>query len=70
MAAKKNRGEKISVVRDRQRKAAMPEVKALLKKHGRAPVVWCLNQLSEYDKKVERIKQLKKEASDLEHEIS
>lgn len=48
----------------------MPEVKKIVKKHGRTVVVWCINQLREYEKKVRQLEQLKKEAAKLEKEIS
>jgi hypothetical protein len=37
---------------DIDRTKAMPKVKTLVKKHGRTIVVWCINQLREYEKKV------------------
>ena len=55
---------------DADRKKAMPAVKKLVKKHGRNVVVWCINQLKEYEKKIKRLKELKKETSELEKEIN
>lgn len=55
---------------DADRGKAMPEVKKLVKKHGRTIVIWCINQLREYEKKVKQLAELKKEAEKLEKEIS
>lgn len=52
------------------RRNAMPTVKKLVKKHGRNVVVWCINQLKEYEKKINRLKELKKETVKLEKEIN
>lgn len=55
---------------DSDRAKAMPEVKKLVKKHGRTIVIWCINQLREYEKKIKQLVELKKEADKLEKEIS
>lgn len=68
-AAKKQKTESVTERRERLRKAAMPGVKALVKEHGREAVNWCVNQMKEYEKKVEKLKALKKETADLEREI-
>lgn len=52
-----------------KRDDAMPDVKRIVKKHGRTAVVWCINQLREYEKKVRQLSQLKAEAMRLEKEI-
>lgn len=54
---------------DADRSKAMPEVKKLVKKHGRKIVNWCINQLREYEKKVKQLAELKKEAEELEKEL-
>ena len=51
------------------RQAAMPEVKKLIKNHGRSAIVWCLNQLKEYEKKMRQLADLRKAAAALEKEI-
>lgn len=49
---------------------AMPEVKSLIKKHGRTVVGWCMGQLRDYEKKVKQLEKIKAEAAKLEKEIS
>lgn len=55
---------------DNRRTNAMPVVKQLVKKHGRNVIVWCINQLREYEKKVKQLETLKREAAKLEREIN
>lgn len=45
---------------------AMPEVKRLVKKYGRAAVARCLNNLKEHEKGLSRLKKLKQEVAALE----
>lgn len=51
------------------RERAMPQVKQLVKKFDRQTVGWCLNQLAEYERKVKRLKQAKKEVEQMESEL-
>lgn len=51
------------------REQAMPEVKRMVKKHGRNVISWCINQLKEYEKKVKQLDLAKKEVSRLEKDI-
>jgi hypothetical protein len=44
-----------------QAKAAMPEVKRLVKKFGRRAVSACLKKIADYDKEVAKLSALKKE---------
>lgn len=55
--------------RQQKREAAMPEVKRLVKEHGRQTVQWCVNQLHEYDKKVAKLAQIRAEARALARDI-
>lgn len=54
---------------DSDRNKAMPDVKKLVSKHGRTIIIWCLNQLREYEKKTEQLQQLKREAEKLESQL-
>lgn len=69
MKKKENLLPSVAQQRAQKREAAMPEVKSLVKEWGRETIQWCLNQLREYDKKVEQLKKLKKEARMLAKEI-
>lgn len=51
------------------RKAAMPDVKALVRKHGRAAVNGCLLQIRAHDKAVLKIERLRKEAAALARKL-
>ena len=55
--------------KDIDRAKAMTDVKKMLKKHSKTNIVWCINQLHEYEKKVKQLVELKKEAEKLEREI-
>jgi hypothetical protein len=67
--AKLTRSKKQSWL-DSDRAKAMPQVRQLVKRHGRTIVQWCVNQLRDYEKKVKQLSELKKEAEKLEKEIS
>lgn len=51
------------------RQAAMPEVKRLVKKHGRAAISWCLGNLRNHDSVLKKIAQLRQEATQLEKKL-
>lgn len=51
------------------RKAAMPEVKKLVKKYSRAAVYGCLMQIRAHDKAVQKIERLRKEAAALARKL-
>lgn len=51
------------------RAAAMPAVKALVRKYGRSNVAHCIGQLKDHEKTVERLNNLKKEVARLERTI-
>lgn len=51
------------------RKAAMPEVKRLVKKYGRSAVVNCIGKIREYEKSKDRLAALKREVAQLEKKI-
>lgn len=55
--------------KDFDRNKAMPDVKKMVSKHGRATIIWCLNQLKEYEKKTKQLQELKKEAEKLERQL-
>lgn len=69
MAKKEQNAPSFTQEREAKRAAAMPEVKRLVKQYGRDTIAWCVKQLHEYEKKVEKAKELKKELRDLEAEI-
>ncbi len=48
------------------RKQALPEVKKVVRKFGRNVVIWCVNQMRDYEKKVKQLEQAKKAVQDLE----
>lgn len=48
------------------RSAAMPEVKRLVKKHGRPAIAWCIGNLRNHDLLQKKIALLRREAADLE----
>lgn len=50
----------------RARKQALPEVKKVVKKFGRNVVIWCVNQMRDYEKKVKQLEQAKKAVQELE----
>lgn len=52
------------------RDAALPDVKALVKKHGPATIAWCLSKIREHDKKLKELTRIKAEAAKLERELS
>lgn len=49
--------------------SAMPEVKALVKKFGRAAVANCLTKIREYDREVGRLEKLKREIAEREAKL-
>lgn len=51
------------------REEAMPDVKKLVKKHGRVVIQHCINQLKDYESKVKQLEKLKKDTELLEAEI-
>ncbi len=51
-------------------KKAMPDVKKVVDKHGLVTVNYCLNQLKEYNRKSNKLAKMKKEAAELEKQIS
>ena len=51
------------------RSAAMPEVKRLVKKHGRAAVAWCVGNLRKHDQVLKKVALLRREAADLEKNL-
>ena len=52
-----------------QIKAAMPEVKALCKRHGRSTVRSCLERIYQYEKKAAQVEKLKAEAEELQRKL-
>ncbi len=59
----------ISKQQKEARDAAMPDVKKLVKTHGRTVVGWCVNQLAEYERKVNKVKQARAELKKMEAEL-
>lgn len=55
--------------RQSARKAAMPEVKKLVKRFGRATISSCLSQLRELDKQAQRLAALRKEVRELARKV-
>lgn len=51
------------------REAAMPEVKRLVKKFGRASVGYCLTKLRDRDKAAKKVADLKRELQRLEKNL-
>ena len=51
------------------RKAAMPAVKALVRRYGRSNIAHCIAQLKDHEKSVARLNELKKEVAKLERTI-
>lgn len=66
----KNKEKSFADIRQEKRNAVMPKVKDLVKEYGREPIIWCINQLREYEKKIEQLKKLKSEARILQKEIA
>lgn len=52
-----------------QAKAAMPEVKKLVKKYGRTAVNNCLLKIRDFEKSEAKLQALKKEVASLERKI-
>jgi len=50
-------------------KAAMPEVRALVKKHGRSIIRSCIERIYQYEKKATQVERLKAEADALEQKL-
>ena len=50
--------------------AAMPDVRALLKKHGRRAVSACLGKIAVFEKEKRKLDALKKEVSALEKRVT
>lgn len=50
-------------------KAAMPEVRALVRKHGRSIVRSCIERIYRYEKKAAQVEKLKAEAEGLEQKL-
>ncbi len=55
--------------RQRAKTNAIPDVKKLVKKHGRVIVQSCLNSIREHEVKVEKLETLKGEVEALEKEV-
>lgn len=51
------------------RKVAMPEVKKLVRRFGRATVAHCLAQLKEHENTITKIEALRREAARLEKTV-
>ncbi len=56
-------------LRNELRERAMPEVKRMVKKFDRPTLAWCLNQLAEYERKLNALKKAKKDVEKMEHEL-
>ena len=50
-------------------KAAMPEVRALCRKHGRSIVRSCIERIYAFEKKSAQVEKLKAEAEELERKL-
>ena len=55
--------------RKRTLSAAMPEVRALCEKHGRAIVMSCVTRIAQYEKKAAQVERLRQEAAALEKKL-
>lgn len=53
----------------KSREEAMPLVKALVKRFGRTSVQACLNALRDYEKKLKRLAEAKREVAALERDV-
>jgi len=51
-------------------KKAMPEVKKLVRKFGRTAINNCLIKLHEFEKKAERLEEIKREVKKLERDLN
>lgn len=54
---------------NQQRELAMPEVKRLVKKYGRTAVSWCLAQMREYEQRLNRLDEARREVARLEQSV-
>jgi hypothetical protein len=55
--------------RRKAREAAMPEVKKLVRKHGRSTISACLQQLRDYEKKLRQLETARSEVAALESQL-
>lgn len=58
-----------TTLRNEMRERAMPEVKKLVKRFDRQTVNWCVQQLAEYERKVKKLNEAKKELEKMEAEL-
>ena len=49
-----------------KRDAAMPEIKRLVKEHGRTVIHWCLEKMRLYDKQLKKLQKMKEKVAELE----
>lgn len=63
---KKKPRQNILEKRKAARDAAFPFVAGLVRKYGRAVVLWCVDTIRQKEKRLERIETLRKEVADLE----
>lgn len=49
---------------------AMPEVKKIVRRHGRTAVQNCINRLHSFEKKAKELERVRREAKRLERELS
>lgn len=56
-------------LRTELRERAMPEVKKLVKRFDRQTVNWCVQQLAEYERKIKKLNEAKKEVEKMEQEL-
>lgn len=60
---------RIAIKRQAARKAAMPEVKRLVKKYGRSTIANCIGRLRDAEKAAQRLATLKREVKELSKRI-
>lgn len=65
---KKKKKTRLDIVRA-SRERAMPEVKKLVKKYGRTAIGWCVNQLREYERRVKKLAEAKREVARLQKDL-
>ena len=56
-------------LRAEMRERAMPEVKKLVKRFDRQTINWCVQQLAEYERKVKKLNEARKDLEKMEAEL-
>lgn len=59
----------VSQLRTEMRERAMPEVKKLVKRFDRQTINWCVQQLAEYERKVKKLNEARKDLEKMEAEL-